>query len=211
MTDFLSIRQEVYATVMKALEAGLIRLSAGNISARFQDDLVAITPSGVKYDSLKPEQIAIVDLHGKPLQAPFKPSSETPMHTAIYRNLPGVSAVCHTHSPYAITFAILGKEVPPVSLELFTCGAPIPVARWACPGTADAGEAIVEIFKARPGLSAGLLRNHGLVAIGKNLDHAFELAYDAEMGMRYYYQALQIGTPQALSPEQMDQIRQVYM
>ena len=70
---------------------------------------------------------------------------------------------------------------------------------------------MVEIFKARPGLSVGLLRNHGLVAIGKSLDHAFELAYDAEMGMRYYYQALQIGKPIAMSPEQMDEIRRVYM
>ncbi len=203
-------REQVYATVIKSVKNGLIRLSAGNISARTPDGLVAITPSGIAYDVLKPEEIAIVDVQGNWVDAPKEPSSETPMHTAIYRGLPHVDAILHTHSPFAITFATLGKVVPMVSLELFTCGAPIPVAPWACPGTAEAGVVTVDIFCSRPELKICLLRNHGLVAIGKNLDNAFELAYDAEIGMQVYHQALQVGQPELITPSRIEQIRQVY-
>lgn len=207
---FESIRKAVYDTVMKAQEAGLVRLSAGNISARTEEGYVAITPSGIKYDVLSPEQIAIVDLHGNPIDAPCKPSSETPMHTAILRHLPQVQAICHTHSLFAITFATLEIEVPIINLELYVCGAPIPVAPWACPGTAAAGDITVDLFKSRPGLRVCLLRNHGLVAIGKSLENAFEMAYNAEVGLRTYFQARQLGHPSIISPEQIEQIRAVY-
>ena len=118
------IREELYETVMKAKEAGLIRLSAGNISVRTNDGLVAITPSSIKYDVLKPEDLIVVDLDGNIVDGDKKPSSETPMHTAILNHLPDVAAVCHTHSPYAITFAVAGIEVPTASVELFAVGAP---------------------------------------------------------------------------------------
>lgn len=207
---FENIRQEVYATVMKARDAGLIRLSAGNISARTQEGYIAITPSGIKYDVLQPEQIAILDLNGNPVDAPYKPSSETPMHTAILRHLPEVQAICHTHSMFAITFAMLNLEAPVANLELYVCGAPVPVAPWACPGTADAGVITVDIFKSRPGLKVCLLRNHGLVAIGKSLEHAFEMAYNAEVGLGAYYQARQLGQPSIIGDAQIEQIRAVY-
>lgn len=207
---YQAIREQVYATVMKAVKSGLIRLSAGNISARTEDGLVALTPTSIKYDVLKPEQIAIVDLEGRPVDAPFPPSSETPMHTAILKALPQVGAVCHTHSPFAITFAALGQAVPPVSLELYMCGAPIPVARWACPGTADAGVVTVDLFQQRPSLKVCLLRNHGLVSIGKDLEQAFELAYDAEVGMQIYHQARLLGQPELIDEARADQIRRVY-
>ena len=208
--EYQEVREQVYETVMKSVKNGLIRLSAGNISTRTADGLVAITPTGIAYDVLKPEEIAIVDLNGNPVDAPKKPSSETPMHTAIYRGLPHVGAILHTHSPFAITFATLGKEIPMISIELFTCGAPIPVAPWACPGTPEAGEVTVDIFCRRPELKICLLRNHGLVAIGKNLDNAFELAYDAEIGMQIYHQALQLGQPELITPQRIEQILQVY-
>lgn len=196
--SYQAIREHVYATVMKAVKTGLIRLSAGNLSARTADGFVAITPTGLKYDVLQPEQIAIVDLDGRLVDAPCPPSSETPMHTAILRHLPAVGAVCHTHSPYAMTFAALGREVPRVTLELFRCGAPIPVARWACPGTVDAGVVTVDLFQRRPDLKVCLLRNHGLVSIGRDLEQAFELAYDAEVGMQVCHQALLLGQPELI-------------
>ncbi|NPV86263.1 MAG: class II aldolase/adducin family protein [Anaerolineae bacterium] len=208
--DYRPIREKVHATVMLLKQAGLVRLSAGNISARADDGKIAITPSGVRYDLLQPDDIAIVNLNGERVDAPLKPSSETPMHIAIYKNLPDVGAICHTHSPFAISFAMAAREIPVVNLELFLCGAPIPVTEWACPGTARAGEVAVQVFTSRPGLRACLLRSHGLIAIGKNLDHAFELAYDAEVGMQTYYQAMQIGTPQEITREQIDEILRAY-
>jgi ribulose-5-phosphate 4-epimerase/fuculose-1-phosphate aldolase len=207
--NYTTIRQQLVETVMDANQVGLIRLSAGNISARFEQDRIAITPAGVKYKRLRPEEISIVDMDGNLLDG-LPASSETPMHTAIYRHLLKVQSICHTHSPYAISFAMLGEEVPMVNIELMVLGAPIPVAPWACPGTPRAGEVTVEIFQQRPGLKAILLRNHGLVAIGGSLEHAFEMAYDAEIGFQTYYQALQVGQPLVLNETQVMEIKTRY-
>lgn len=204
-----SIREELLGTVVKANEVDLIRLSAGNISTRIGKDLVAITPSGVKYHQMKLEDISIVDLDGNLIDG-LTPSSEMPMHTAIYRNLAEVGGICHTHSSYAITFAMLGEEIPPVNIELSACGAPIPVAPWACPGTPKAGEVTVEIFRSRPELKVVLLNKHGAVAIGRDLNHAFEMAFNAEVGFRTYHQALVVGKPQALTTAQLEEINAVY-
>jgi L-fuculose-phosphate aldolase len=208
--NYRQIREQVYETVIKIQDAGLTRLSAGNVSARTEDGLVAITPTAVKYDTMSPQDIAIVDLQGKPVDAPRKPSSETPMHTAILRHFPAVNAICHTHSPHAIAFSMAAEEVPVANIELLLCGAPIPVARWACPGTTGGADVAVEIFSQRPGLKVFLLRKHGLVAIGDSLSQAFEFAYDAEVGMQAYYYALSIGKPTPLTPEQVAEVQRRY-
>lgn len=208
--SYADIREQVYQTVLRSVDAGLIRLSVGNISARIDTDLIAITPSAIPYDVLRPEQIAIIDLDGRYVDAPNKPSSEQAMHTAIYRALPEVGAILHTHSLYAITFSTLGREIPIVTIELFVCGAPIPVAPWACPGTPEAGQVTVSLFRQRPRLKICLLRNHGLVAIGQSLDKAFENAVSAETGMQVYHHALQIGQPELITPDKVDEIVKAY-
>ena len=126
MSNYAEARQNVWKTIQKAVDCGLIRLSAGNFSVRTADGNVAITPAGIKYDKLTVEQIAIVDLDGNHVDGPCRSSSETPMHTAIMRNLPHVQAICHTHSPFAMTFAVLGKEIPMINTETLVCGAPLP-------------------------------------------------------------------------------------
>ena len=204
-----AIREQLLETVVKANEVGLIRLSAGNISIRTGKHLAAITPSRIKYHQMKEEDISIVDLDGHLIDG-LTPSSETPMHTAIYRNLPDVGAICHTHSSFAITFAMLGEEIPPANLELFACGAPIPVAPWACPGTPKGGEVTVEIFRSRPDLKVVLLEKHGLVTIGRKLTHAYEMALNAEVGLRTYHQALMVGKPQPLTDAQLEEIKAAY-
>ena len=204
------IREQVYETVIKIQDAGLTRLSAGNVSARTEDGLVAITPSAVKYDVLTPRDIAIVDLQGNPVDAARPPSSETPMHTAILRHFPDVNAVCHTHSPHAITFSMAVEEVPAANIELLMCGAPIPVGRWVCPGTQGGAEVAVELFSQHPGLKVFLLRQHGLVAVGANLGQAFEFAFDAEVGMQAYYYALNVGKPLPLTPQQIAEVQRRY-
>lgn len=206
---YKSAREQIFETVMKANQVDLIRMSAGNISARIENGLIGITPGGIKYQNMKVEDISIVDLDGNLIDG-LKPSSETPMHTAIYRHLPEVKSICHTHSTFAITFAMLRRDIPVANLELVVCGAPIPVAPWACPGTPKAGEVAVEIFSNRPGLKVLLLRKHGLVAIGSSLDHAFDMAFNAEVGFRAYYQALQIGKPEPITAEQLAEIKAVY-
>jgi len=181
--NYQSTREQLLDTVTKANQVDLLRMSAGNISTRTDDGLVAITPSGIKYHSMTIEDISIVDLDGNLVKG-LKPSSETPMHTAIYRNLPEVGSICHTHSTFAITFAMLGKAVPMANLELVVCGAPIPVAAWASPGTPK--------------------------AVGSDLDHAFDMAFNAEVGLQTYYQALLLGQPEPITDSQFAEIKAVY-
>jgi L-fuculose-phosphate aldolase len=207
--NYLSIRERLLEAVHQAVDANLIRLSAGNISTRTEDGLVAITASGVAYRTMTVKDFSIVNLDSKLIAGP-KPSSELPMHNVIYRNFPSVGSIYHTHSPYAITFAMLGKEIPRANLELMTCGAPIPVAPWACPGTAKAGEVTVEIMKQRPELKVVLLRKHGLVAIGADLDIAFKIAFNIEFGLQCYYQALQLGEPELVTDIELAEIKAVY-
>jgi len=208
--NYRPIQEQVYETILKLRDAGLTRLSAGNVSARTADGLVAITPSAVKYDVLTPADIAIVDLDGKVVQANRKPSSETPMHTAILRNFPHINAICHSHSPHAIAFAMLGEQVPAANIELWQCGAPIPVLPWACPGTEAGAGVAVQVLRQRPGLKVFLLNKHGPVSVGDSLDSAFDMAFAAEVGMQAYHYALCIGKPQPLTPQQIEEIRQAY-
>jgi len=208
--SYSQIRQHVLEVVQKAVATGLVRLSAGNFSMRTEDGYVAITPSAIKYDKLTADQIAIVDLDGNHIDGPCRASSETPMHTVILRSLPQVGAVCHTHSPYAMTFAVANREIPLINVEMLVVGAPIPVAKWASPGSVKGGEVTVDIFKARPELKVVLLKNHGLVSIGSNLDQAFEYAYDAEVAAQVYYQALLVGQPVVLTPAQAQEVFDIY-
>ena len=208
--DYSEIRKQLFASIQKAVAQGLIQASAGNFSIRTEDGHMAITPAGIAYDVLRPEEIAIVDLAGNHVDGPCKASSETPMHTAILSNLPDVGAICHTHSIFAMTFAVLGQPIPMVNTELLVCGAPIPVARWASPGSLAAGEVTVETFKRRPELKVMLLRNHGLVSIGKTISAAYKYALNAEMGARVYHHALQVGKPLILTEAQIQEVYDIY-
>ena len=209
--DSEELKNQVFRTTMELCDVGLIRLSAGNISARDKDGNMAITPTGLPYSRMRPVDIVITDLDGQVVDGGLKPSSETPMHTAIYRRLPNVGAVVHTHSVYAIAFATIGIEIPVVCLEILSVGGPVPIAPYACPGSSEAGRIACECFESHPDLRVLLLRNHGLVAIGENLEQAFQNAYKCETGAQIYHIALQTGrTPMALSAEQIAEIHQRY-
>lgn len=204
------IRSELLEAVQKGVDAGLIRLSSGNISARTDDDRVAITPSTLPYDEMVASDIIVVDLDGQVVDGGHAPSSEVAMHCYILRHLPQFNAIFHTHSFYGMTFAALSQEIPVVCLELIICGGPIPVAPWACPSTEAAGQEVVKLLQNRPRLRAVLLRNHGPVAVGETLDDAYRKAFDLEIGATVYHQARQIGDPTVINSEQIAQVRQRY-
>lgn len=209
---YAALREQVWEATRKLCDSNLIRLSAGNVGLRAGENALAITPSAVRYDVMRPEDIVIMGLHGEVIDAlpGRRPSSEWRLHGAILRGLPEVRAIVHTHSVYAMTFAALGREIPVINLELYAAGGPIPVAPYACPGTDAVGEGAAAVFGERPALKALLLQNHGLVAVGATLDEAHEMAYDVEVGAQTAYQALQLGTPCVLTGEQIDEIRRVY-
>lgn len=211
--DYSEIRNRVFTATMHLAQAGLIRLSAGNISARIDAQLAAITPASRAYDILAPGDICIISLDGRLVQGEFTPSSETPLHTALYRNLPQVGAVVHTHSIFAMTFSASHKPIPILGVEAMAACSDsdeIPVAKYVSPGSSQAGEVALECFHAHPGLQALLLRNHGLLAIGPDVETAWQTAYKVEIAAQVAYQAYQLGDVVKLNPAQIDEINRIY-
>src|SRR5690606_19298504 len=137
-------RLEVIDTGLKMCRCGLVRSTAGNISVRDPETgYIAIKPSSVDYDKITPESVTIIDEWGTIVEGNLKPSTETPLHTAIYRNRPDVSAIVHTHSLYATAFSAAGREIPCVLATEGEIGT-VPIAAWAPPGSEELGSNVVE-------------------------------------------------------------------
>lgn len=161
---------------------------------------------------MQPEDICVISLDGTLVEGEFKPSSETPLHTAIYREMPQVGAVVHTHSIYAMTFSASEKRIPLLGVEALAArsNGPIPVARYVSPGSSQAGEVAMEVFRENPGLQALLLRNHGLLTIGPDVETAWQTAYKIETAAQVAYQAFQLGEIVELTPDQVQEIFEIY-
>ena len=209
--DYTAFRKQVFDTTLALVDIKLIRLSAGNVSVRLPDGNMAITPSSILYSRMVPEDIVIADMEGNLIDGTKKPSSEKALHSDIYKARPDVNAVVHTHSVYSIAFSTVGLELPLVCVELVAVGGPIPFIDYYCPGTPEVGKAAADVFASRPGLKALLMKNHGMVAVGKNLDDAYQNAYKTEIGAEIYHLALQTGKePRIFSEENMAEIAMLY-
>ncbi|WP_132058902.1 class II aldolase/adducin family protein [Halorussus amylolyticus] len=172
----------------------------GNLSVR-RGDGFAVTPTGVAYDRIDAEDVPVVSLAGERVAGDTAPSSETPMHTAVYREFePG--AIVHTHSPWSSTLAILQEPIPPVHYMLALAGTTVPVADYATYGTEALAENAVEAMEAADA-TACLLANHGLLVTGDDIDAALETALNVEYTARIYCQAKALGDPVELSAEEM--------
>jgi L-ribulose-5-phosphate 4-epimerase len=204
-------RKALLKTVLKLHEKDFIQLNSGNVSVRASAEHLAITPTGTSYDDIKVEDMVIIDLDGAIIEGSLKPSSETPMHTTVYKNIPDVKAVVHTHSPYALAFATVGRSIPIISTEGLAIRGPIPVAQYACPGTEAQGWAAIRAMQGPPSVTGTLLKNHGVLVTGTNLSHAFAAACRIEMAAKIYLLALQIGDPVILTDEQIKEIKHVYL
>lgn len=173
----------------------------GNCSVRF-DDRIAITPSGVPYDEIDPDGVPVVDLDGGRLAGDAEPSSETPLHAAVY-DATEAGAVVHVHSPWATTFAVLRRPVPPVHYMVSLAGGTVPVADYATYGTPELAATVVETLTDHD-VRACLLANHGVVAIGDDLDDAFEVARAVESTAALAGRASAVGDPVALTGTQIE-------
>jgi len=193
---FAEMRYDVFSHAHKMWEAGLVVGSSGNVSARVADDpsLIAITPTSIIYDEMAAQQIVVVDLlTGNSVESKGEPSYELPMHRAIYREMPNVSAIVHTHSPFVTTLSVLRKSLPPVIDEMrMRFGGTIEVADYAPSGTEDLGRNAVRALGNRP---AAILANHGNVCVAGDASTALQIAIFMEAAARVYVQALQIGEP----------------
>lgn len=204
-------RTELLQVVLNLYKKNLIQHNSGNVSVRVSFEHIAITPRGMPYDDMTTDDMVIIDLNGVMIEGIHTPSSEMPMHIAIYKNMPHVNSVIHSHSPYALAFAVVGKSIPVVSTEGLAVRGPIPVAEYACPGTEEQGLAAIKAMNGPPAVTGVLLKNHGVLAAGTSLSQAYSIACRIEMSAQVFFLASQIGNPDILTDEQIKEIRNVYL
>lgn len=192
-------RRAVIAAARELRDRGLIRGTSGNVSVRTPEpSLIAITPSSIPYNELEPEDICLVALDGERVDCAHAPSSESPMHLAIYAARPDVGAVVHTHSLYATVMASLGETLPAVTVpgaEFY----PVRSAPFVMPGTKELADAAVEYLGQG---SAVLLKHHGLVCTGRSLAGAMSAAGYVEENAQIAYLLRAAGCREEIPPEQ---------
>jgi L-fuculose-phosphate aldolase len=194
-------RLEVAEYGRRMLRDGLVKGTSGNISVRV-GDRVAISPGSMPYEEITPDDVAVVDLDGNAIDG-GRPSSETPLHTLVYRET-DAAAVVHTHSIYATTLACTIDELPAVHYNIFAFGgSKIEVSDYERFGSDELAAAVHRALGDRRGV---LLRNHGAVVHGPDLTRAYDLAVLLEWLSELYWRSSQLGEPRILTPEQLDEV-----
>jgi L-ribulose-5-phosphate 4-epimerase len=205
VADVDAIRLEVCALHAELVAGGLVAWTSGNISARVPDtELMAIKASGVAYDELTPEAIVVCDLYGELVEGELAPSSDAATHGYVYRHLPRVGGVAHTHSPYATAWAARGEPIPCVLTAMADeFGGDIPVAPFALIGGEEIGREIVDTLEARRS-PAVLMRNHGVFTLGEGPRDAVKAAVMCEDVARTVHIARSLGSIERLGQESID-------
>lgn len=203
------IKQQVAKTAQRSAREGMVAGTSGNVSAIDRaTGLVYITPSNLDYSVMQPADIMVIDLNGSVLSGPHKPSSEWRLHAELYRLLPDAGAVVHTHSPYATSFAVVGRGIPIILVEMLPfLGGDIPVAEFGFPGTSEVGHQAAQALRHR---NAALLQSHGVVAVGQTPQQAYLRAVYAEDAAKEYHLALQIGAPIEIDRDTVRRLREKY-
>ncbi|MEV7904036.1 class II aldolase/adducin family protein [Streptomyces anulatus] len=201
-----SVRQawrEVVDTARRSAADGLVVGTSGNVSARV-GDLVLVTPSGVPYDRLGPRDAVCVDLEGRQVLGDLGPTSELPLHLAVYRST-DAAAVVHTHAVHATAVSTLVTEVPLVHYAAAILGGPVRTAAYARYGTPELAEAMLGALEGRTGC---LLANHGTVTYGDTLAQAYERTAQLEWLCHLWLTASSVPgrTPALLDAAQLDEV-----
>jgi L-fuculose-phosphate aldolase len=198
-------RKEIVTFGRKLLTSGLTAGTGGNLSvANRRKNLIAVTPSGVDYLEMSPEDVVLVGMEGGLIEtSKYKPSSELLFHLALYRRRQDIQAVVHTHSVYATTLASLGWEIPPFHYLVAYSGKKVPLASYATFGSEQLARNVAEAIGDN---NAVLMESHGVVTVGATLAKAFEAAEIIEYVARVYYLAKNLGEPTILSDEEMKKV-----
>ncbi len=206
---YSAVRRTVLEVARRMKRDGLVRLTSGNVSCRVPGlDQFAITPSGMEYESLEPDDICILDLEGNLVDGRRRPSTEAPLHRLTYQRRPDVNGIVHTHSIYASAFACLGQEMPVISTELAgLVGGTIRCAPYAKSGTEEFAVTALDTLGADD--VAVLFQNHGVMAVGHSLKAAYDVAVGLEEAAMIYHLARQMGEPVILPEEERRRIFRV--
>jgi L-ribulose-5-phosphate 4-epimerase len=208
-------REDVARLHGELVRYGLVVWTGGNVSGRVPGaDLFVIKPSGVSYDDLAPENMIVCDLDGTVIAgtpgSERSPSSDTAAHAYVYRNMPGVGGVVHTHSTYAVAWAARGEEIPCVITGMADeFGGPIPVGPFAVIGDDSIGRGIVETLTGHRS-RAVLMRNHGPFTIGVSARDAVKAAVMCEDAARTVHIAAQAGPLIPIPQEKIDALYDRY-
>lgn len=198
----LKERQEIVEYGKKLVTSGLTKGTGGNLSIYNREEgLMAISPSGIDYFEIRPEDVVVLDLDCNIVDGDKKPSSELEMHRIFYKNRDDIDAIIHTHSTYATVLSCLNIPLPPVHYLVALAGLDVRCAKYATFGTEELAKNAFEAMKDR---YAVLLANHGLLAGAKDLANAFNITEEIEYCAELYIKAKAIGEPVILPEEEME-------
>lgn len=203
------LREELWQLHLELPKNELVKWTGGNVSGRDPETgYIAIKPSGVRYEELRPEDMVILDLDGNVIEGALKPSSDTASHLYIYRHRPDVRGIVHTHSPYATAFAAVGQSIP-VCLTAMAdeFGGAIPCGGFARIGSEAIGKVVVESIGSSP---AVLLQQHGVFTIGETPTKAVKAAVMTEDVAKTVWLAMHIGKVQPISAEDVASLHDRY-
>jgi L-fuculose-phosphate aldolase len=205
MNILLKKERELVVEYGKKMAAkGLVTGTNGNISVlNRQEKLYAISPTGIDYELINPEDVVVMDLNDQVVDSARKPSSEYRLHSVFYSSREDVGAVVHTHSPYATTIACLNRDLPAVHYTIAHAGKVVPCAPYATFGTKELADSACKVMNSG---SAVLLANHGLLAVGEDIIKAFNVATEIEYLAGLYYRASSIGTPVIIPDREMETV-----
>ncbi|MCE9632571.1 MAG: class II aldolase/adducin family protein [Methylophilales bacterium] len=193
------LREQLLATTRKLSESGLNRGTSGNVSVRDGEGFL-ITPSGMVVEAMTPHDMVAMGFDGK-VHGDGKPSSEWRFHRDILASRPEVGAVVHTHSMFATTIACLRRDVPSLHYMMALVGGDsIRCAPYALFGSQALSDVALEALKGR---KACLLANHGMIALGSDLDAAFAVTVEVETLCEQFWRTLQVGGPVLLNEQEM--------
>ncbi|WP_329092454.1 MULTISPECIES: L-ribulose-5-phosphate 4-epimerase [unclassified Streptosporangium] len=205
------LRETVSALHQELVRYNLVAWTAGNVSGRVPgEDLFVIKPSGVTYEDLTPESIVVCDLDGEPVEGGLSPSSDTAAHAYVYRAMPRVGGVVHTHSTYASAWAARGESIPCVLTAMADeFGGEIPAGPFALIGGDDIGKGIVATLDGHRS-PAVLMRNHGVFTVGADARAAVKAAVMCEDVARTVHMARQLGEPLPIAQPDIDSLYDRY-
>jgi L-fuculose-phosphate aldolase len=195
-------RAAIVAAGARLAAAGLVVGGAGNISVRVDDRLV-ITPRGCRLAALHPDMLVVTDLDGRLVEGEGRVSSETQLHCAAYRAT-GAGAVVHTHPVFCTVVSTLADEIAGIHYAVALFGGSVRVAGYATFGSDELAANVAAALRERTG---ALMRNHGAVTVGDDLESALERTETLEWLAEVHYRAHLAGTPAVLTPEQIDAVR----
>lgn len=203
------MQSEVCKTAKDMSNSGLVAGTWGNISARVDEDYMVITPSGMDYSRLFPDQMVIVNMNTLEYEGNLKPSIEAVVHAAIYKDRPEVNGVVHTHSTYALTVATARKDIPPIcDDQVQILGGSVRLAGYTMPGTKEMADEVVKALKERAG---ALIANHGAITVGRSVAEAFTGSNVLEKAAQVYINSMAIGGPVEISQEDIDFFRDFFL